>query len=374
MTFSIAAIFAAGLLTFASPCVLPLMPIYLATIAGGRSGEKAQSRRTLSLAFAFTLGLGATFITLGALAASVGKLLITHRTAITVVSGALMVLFGLRSLGLLRIALLDRDVRPGLQRVRSASSHLGAGLFGAAFALGWSPCIGPVLAAVLTYAAAHSETPWRGAGYLGVYAAGLGLPMLVLAGAAGQAGARLKPLRRALPKLEKLTGLAMAGIGLWTLGSVLAATPTATVASAGAAAECSTSVPGTNHTCALPQADNHKPSAAPDADVALAAHQGQIAGAKILEFSSRDCPVCRRMRPVVDKLVSACSELDSRLVRVDVTTAHGRALAEQHGVRGTPTFVLLDDTGTEKERLLGENTGDDLAAAVERAFGLSCSS
>jgi thiol-disulfide isomerase/thioredoxin len=92
----------------------------------------------------------------------------------------------------------------------------------------------------------------------------------------------------------------------------------------------------------------------------------------MLEFTSHDCPVCRRMRPLVEKLVTACSELDARYVRVDVTTRHGRALADRFQVRGTPTYVLLDEHGEERARLLGENSSESLADAVERAFGLSC--
>lgn len=358
MTFSIAAIFAAGLLTFASPCVLPLMPIYLATIAGS-SFARADRRRTLTVAAAFTLGLGTVFVVLGALAASVGKLLVAQRTTIGIVSALLMVLFGLRSLGVLRIGALDRDLRPGLTRVGAVSGLASAWLFGAAFALGWSPCIGPVLASVLTYAATHSATPLRGAGYLALYAAGLALPMLVLAAAAERATAWLKRFRSALPRLEQLTGVLLIGIGLWTGGQALRAQPASSPSAAPLAAACT----GESHTCALPGAVAQGAVAAP-----------QPKGARLLEFTATDCPVCRRMRPVVDKLVAACTELDAHVVRVDVATAHGRALADQLGVRGTPTIVLLDEAGLETERLLGENSGDDLAAAIERAFGLSCSS
>jgi thioredoxin-related protein len=78
------------------------------------------------------------------------------------------------------------------------------------------------------------------------------------------------------------------------------------------------------------------------------------------------------MRPVVEKLVAACTELEAKVVRVDVTTPAGRALADHHRVRGTPTFVFVDEHGVERARLLGENTGEALGAALERAFGVSC--
>ena len=241
-------------------------------------------------------------------------------------------------------------------------------MFVAAFGLGWSPCIGPVLASVLTFAASNAESPWQGAAYLGVYAAGLSLPLLVLAGAASRALAWLKRSRTAIPFLEKLTGGGLLALGAWTMISlgwsvtseparvheeraVVAPQAAASCASEGASAEG----------CALPAV--RSVSAQVDAPVQ---------GSHILEFTSHDCPVCRRMRPVLDKLTAACTELQARIVRVDVTTANGRALADRHGVRGTPTFVLFDDAGNETTRLLGERTREDVAAAVEQTFGLSC--
>jgi cytochrome c-type biogenesis protein len=359
MTFSIPAIFAAGLLTFASPCVLPLMPIYLATLAGG-SLEAARPRRTLLVAAAFSLGLASVFVALGALASSFGALLLAQRTPITIVSGALMLLFGARALGVIRVSKLERDVRPGLAHLRAVSSVSGAFLFGAAFALGWSPCIGPVLASVLSYAATHSASPASGALYLAIYAAGLALPLLLLAAGAGRATRWIKRSRAAIPRLEKVSGLALLAVGVWTLGGVLEWQPALTGGQAGAT-ECAIGS-AEGHTCALPQL------AAGAAEVQAPA----LEGAQMLEFTSNECPVCRRMRPVIEKLVATCSELDARVVRVDVSTRAGRALAERHHVRGTPTYVLLDEHGVERARLLGENTSLVLAAAVERAFGLSC--
>jgi cytochrome c-type biogenesis protein len=362
MSFSLPTIFVAGLLTFASPCVLPLIPIFLATLAGG-SLHRAHPLRAVAVASAFSLGLASVFVSLGALASSLGGFLVTYRTPITLASGALMVLFGARTLGLLRVAALERDVRPALARIGVVSSLSGAFLFGMAFALGWSPCIGPVLAAILAYAATHAHSPMRGALYLGVYAAGLALPLLLLAACAGRAAAWIKRARRAIPRLEQVTGVALVAVGVWMFYSALPpALDRAETLANSAAPSCDAQSSG--HACALPQG----PSGAPGAlDVAA-----PLAGAQMLEFTSHDCAVCRRMRPVVEKLVAACMELDARFVRVDVTTSRGRALADRYGVRGTPTYVLLDEHGVERARLLGESSSEELAAAVERAFGLSC--
>jgi cytochrome c-type biogenesis protein len=330
------------------------MPVYLATIAGGALQE-ARPRRTLLVASAFVLGLSSVFVALGALASSLGAVLTQYRGAITISSGVLMLLFGAHSLGIFRLRRLDRDVRPGLMRVQHASTLVGAFLFGAAFALGWSPCIGPVLAAVLSYAAAHGNTPAQGALYLAVYAAGLALPLLALALGAGHATHWVRRMRGAIPKLERVTGLALLGVGVWTLSAAVLDRP--------APKEQTCDIAGAGHSCALGEvrADVGEPIVLP------------AEGAQFLEFSAHDCPVCRRMRPVIEKLAATCSELDARIVRVDVNTSSGRALADRFHVHGTPTFVLLNEHGIEEIRLLGENTGEQLAAAVERAFGVSCS-
>jgi thiol:disulfide interchange protein len=212
-----------------------------------------------------------------------------------------------------------------------------------------------VLASVLTFAAAHSGTPWRGAVYLSAYAAGLALPLLALAYGASHASVWVRRLRGAIPVLERVTGLALLGVGVWTLTAALPARePVAAVSTC--------VIEGAGHTCAL----------TPEPGERGEVIELQMDRAQFLEFSARDCPVCQRMRPVIEKLAATCTELDARIVRVDVGTGTGRALADEYHVVGTPTFVLLNEHGQEELRLIGESSGAELAAAVERAFGVSC--
>ena len=370
MSLSLFAIFGAGLLTFASPCVLPLMPIYLAMVVGV-SLEQARMSRTLMAAAAFSFGLMLVFVTLGALASSLGALLSAHRAAIAAISGGLMIVFGLRGLGLLRSSLLERDVRPALTRIQTTSSVTGSFFFGGAFALGWSPCIGPVLASVLTYAAANAATPLKGAGYLAVYALGLVLPLMVLAAVAARAANLVKRIGRVVPVLEKATGALLVGLGVWTLSAVLAPIYTndnmhdlarlegEPAAGSSTATACSE---GHGHTCALPQqVARERPKAI------KAATQGRI-----VNFTADECPVCQRMKPVLDRLLMACSEIQPRFVQVDVAQSDGRALADEHAVRGTPTLLLFNEQGSEKARLLGEMSQEEMATAIEQVYGVSC--
>jgi cytochrome c-type biogenesis protein len=365
MSLSLGAIFSAGLLTFASPCVLPLIPVYLATIAGGAVGMTRAG--TVARALCFTLGLSSVFVALGALAATLGELVAEYRPFVVGASSALMILFGLRALGLLRVEALDRDARPALGRVRNVSTLAGAFLFGAAFGLGWSPCIGPVLASVLTFAATSADSPLHGAAYLAVYAAGLSAPLLLLGALTDRATAWLKACRPLVPRLERATGLALLVVGVWTGWSAVSdalAAPPPVAAAVHRAAEPSLCAAGDagHAVCGLPELDASGQHAALETKD----------GAHLLEFTSGDCPVCQRMRPVVDGVEAGCADVHDRFVQVDVTTREGRALAARHGVRGTPTLVFVGESGQEQTRLIGEQTQEELHAALQAAWGVSC--
>ncbi|MFN2427459.1 MAG: cytochrome c biogenesis protein CcdA [Candidatus Binatia bacterium] len=362
MSLSFFAIFGAGVLSFASPCVLPLIPIYLATILGG-SLTQASFARAISVAAAFATGLSVVFVTLGALASTFGAALIEHRPWIMLASGLLMLLFGLRTTGVLTIRALDVDARPALARVRTASSLAGAFVFGGAFALGWSPCMGPVLSSVLTFAAVNAQSPWVGAGYLAVYAAGFSLPLLVIAGAASTAPQLLNGMRRAIPRLERATGAALLAIGGWTLASATALlTPPVQLAASVPAEQACPADTESASGCALPAASAATGSPAAE----------RATGPRMFEFSTEHCPTCQQMKPVIDALAAGCTELSSLMQRVDVASAGGLALAQKHGVLATPTFVFVDEDGHEQARLFGATSAVAVAAAAERAFGFSC--
>jgi cytochrome c-type biogenesis protein len=165
---------AAGVLSFSSPCTLPLVPGYL----GYMSGVSSSRGRTLGAACLFVAGFALVFTSLGAAASSLGGLLLDHRALLEKVAGALIVLLGLFVFGLVRAPFLMREGRPLMQRVRPGPG--GALLLGLAFAFGWTPCIGPVLAGILTLAGAQG-TVARGVVLLLLYSLGLGLPFLAAA-------------------------------------------------------------------------------------------------------------------------------------------------------------------------------------------------
>lgn len=202
----------AGVVSFSSPCVLPLLPGYVSYVSqlGGRRSRVTSHRPGLGAAL-FVTGFAAVFVTMGLTASTVGFLLRQHLDIATRIGGVLVVVLGLAMTGLLRVPVLDREFRPGLRRFGDGPvSSFG---LGAAFAFGWTPCVGPVLATILTIAASSGEI---GAGVvlLGGYALGLGVPFLLLALALHRGRERLGWLRRHSKRIETVGGLVLTATGV----------------------------------------------------------------------------------------------------------------------------------------------------------------
>jgi cytochrome c-type biogenesis protein len=175
--------FVAGVFSFLSPCVLPLVPGYLSLMSGLSLEElsKGADRRTVSLkagasSICFVLGFSAVFTALGASASAVGALLAAHMALLSKLAGALIVVFGLHIAGVVRIPLLYYEKRAHMGAI--SSGYLGSFLMGLAFAFGWTPCIGPILATILALAATQ-ETVARGMLLLFIYSLGLGIPFIL---------------------------------------------------------------------------------------------------------------------------------------------------------------------------------------------------
>ncbi len=173
----------AGLFSFVSPCVLPLIPAYLSFITGlsieelRTTGNRSEVMRRVTInSLVFILGFSVVFILLGASASFVGQFLQSHKVILEKVAGIIIVIFGIHFTGLLRIPFLDYSRGPNLSR--RPMGLVGAFLLGVAVAFGWTPCIGPILGTILAIAAVQ-DTVWQGIGLLAVYSLGLGIPFLL---------------------------------------------------------------------------------------------------------------------------------------------------------------------------------------------------
>ncbi|HTU82748.1 MAG TPA: cytochrome c biogenesis CcdA family protein [Candidatus Acidoferrales bacterium] len=208
--------FLAGLVSFVSPCVLPLVPAYLSLLTGESledlKGETPTAARAAALthALAFVLGFSVVFVLLGLTASAVGGVLSDYRTLITQIGGVLVVVLGLQMMGLIRIPFLMMDTRSHLQHDRR--SFWTSLLVGVAFAAGWSPCIGPILAGIL--AIASQQHNGQAAVLLSSYSAGLAVPFLITAAAIGAILPLLDRIKRYLPAIEFAAGAFLIVVGL----------------------------------------------------------------------------------------------------------------------------------------------------------------
>jgi cytochrome c-type biogenesis protein len=219
--FPFFAAFLGGLLSFLSPCVLPLVPGYLSYIAGipmedAESTNKAIKRKMFTSALLFVAGFSLIFIALGASAAGISPLLKQYQGILTQIAGGLIVILGLHVFGVFKIDFLYRELRIN-HEIDDVRSVITPFILGLAFGLGWTPCIGPILAGVLVLAA-DQETIGRGMALLSLYAAGMGIPFLLAAVAMGRFQTKSKFLKRHLGLIEKIAGvfLIMTGIFIFT--------------------------------------------------------------------------------------------------------------------------------------------------------------
>jgi cytochrome c-type biogenesis protein len=212
----------AGLLSFLSPCVLPLVPSYLSFVTGMTLDdiqESADRTRVIVHSLLFVSGFSLIFIVMGATASFIGVFLIVYQDWIARVGGLLIIVLGLHLLGVLRIGPLMRERRVHLSD--KPAGYMGTVAVGAAFGAGWTPCIGPVLGGILTLAGTR-ETVWSGVGLLSVYSLGLAIPFLLAALALDRFLATFRRFRAWIPWMERAAGALLILLGLMLITGAFA--------------------------------------------------------------------------------------------------------------------------------------------------------
>ena len=203
----------AGLLSFLSPCVLPIVPPYLAYMTGVKVSALRERQRSAVLpALFFVLGLSTVFLLMGYAASAFGRAFLQYQPMLVTVSGIFVILLGLHFLHVFRIPLLDREAR--IEAGDKGGTALGAYLLGLAFAFGWTPCIGPQLSMILTLAATE---PGRGTTLLGIYALGLGIPFLLSAIFIERSIGLMNRLKRHMGLIERASGVLLIAVGVLLL-------------------------------------------------------------------------------------------------------------------------------------------------------------
>jgi cytochrome c-type biogenesis protein len=207
----------AGIVSFLSPCVLPIVPPYLAYMSGVSlqdlgSGATARNKALLPALF-FVLGLSTVFLLLGFTASAIGTMFLQYQGWFNTIAGVLVMIFGAHFVGVYRIGFLDREAR--IDAGDRGGSAFGAYVLGLAFAFGWTPCIGPQLGAILSLAASEASVA-RGTALLAVYAMGLGVPFLLVAAYLPRLGGVMGWIKRHMEQIERVMGLL-----LWTVGLLM---------------------------------------------------------------------------------------------------------------------------------------------------------
>ena len=202
----------AGLLSFLSPCVLPIVPPYLAYMTGvGVGGLKSGERSAVLPALFFVLGLSTVFLVMGFAASAFGRAFLQYQEVLAKVAGVMVIVMGLHFLHVFRIPILDHEAR--LEAGRQDGGAFGAYILGLAFAFGWTPCIGPQLGMILSLAATGGELS-RGTGLLAVYALGLGIPFLLSAIFINRAIGVMNRIKPWLKTIERAMGLLLILVGV----------------------------------------------------------------------------------------------------------------------------------------------------------------
>lgn len=342
MKFDLISIWIAGIATVFTPCVLPLIPIYLSVLLETQlspiEGRSIKTRLiVLSNVLAFSVGFIIIFSLMGLSSSLVGSYLVKNKAYLSIVGGIIIFLLGLKFIGWLNIPFLDREIRYH-GKFKTKSSLITAFLLGVVFALGWTPCVGPILGAVLTYTAAQTVNLWEGAFYLAIYGFGFATPLFLFSLFSSSITKFIKSFSDYLPKIERIIGVLIIGSGIYLIYS-------------------SFSIPS-------PIVDGKfkitvedlKNSSYHSSNLMKTSPGASSLMPRMVEFYSPSCSICRQMIPILNVLKRECSSKGVEIIQIDITNPSNKPLLSKYGIRAIPTFVFLDKDGKEVSRLIGYQT------------------
>lgn len=341
MNFSWFGLFGAGLATFVSPCVLPLVPILVASWATAGSSRFS---RVLSTAW-FSVGFTAAFVSLGVGAAAVSARLETLKPVLLLGGAFIVGIFGLRMMKVISLSWLERSFQlPDFsQKVPRGLSGL---VFGLVFGLGWTPCVGPILGAVLTYVASQQSSPLRGAMMLFVFAQGISLPLIAVAAGFDRMKPLLGKVRSWLPRIEYATGFGLVLFALFLFNA-------ARFSSGEQTADGSVAATDQHHQ--VVRLGEKSP--------------GQV---RMVFFYSDHCSICHAMESYLGGFEKECESQAFRFSKVNVDKSENGLAAAKYNIRAVPTVAVLGADGKELIHLVGYQTEGRLREAAKVTAGLLC--
>lgn len=343
MSFTYGAVFLAGLATFLSPCVLPLIPVLTASLLGSDANNRWG--RLLSTVW-FGLGFTLAFVLAGMGLSAALSISPYAKVVFIVLSAIILGFFGLKMAGVLdkenRISIFTRSFQlPAFKKKLPFGMH--GIFFGGAFGLSWTPCVGPILGGVLTYVASQERPFGEGVLLLTSFSSGIVLPLLIFASASDYFLPKLRNLSRFTPKIESLAGFGLILLSVYMLNQAYMSIPL------------------------------HAETAETDLPKVADASEKTSQTARMLFFYSDSCPFCRAMEEYLPEFEAECVSDTFRFKRVNVGRRSGAALAARFNVRVVPTISVLNANGQEIMRLVGYQSEARLREAARAVVSVACS-
>jgi cytochrome c-type biogenesis protein len=322
-------IYLSGILSFLSPCILPIIPVYFSILSG--------TGKLIYKALLFCFGFCLVFALMGGGAGSLGSFIQINRAAVNIAAGTIILLLGLKFLNVIQIPILDRSYSISTEKFKTRFELLNAFIIGLLFAVTWSPCIGAVLGGILTYVSASGSGAVDGAIKLFIYGIGISTPLILCVFFYQRILTFYKNSPYFFDMVKKLLGFILLIFALNLFYHVV------TVAK-----------------------NNQKQSSV--TDKVMTPEKLPL----FVSFVSASCEDCETMKPIIEQLNKSCGGkiVDFRTVNLD--NSEYDYLAFEKGIFGTPTYILTNDKGLEKHRLFGIQKIEDLNVALEKLTNKKC--
>ncbi|MCX7943057.1 MAG: sulfite exporter TauE/SafE family protein [Deltaproteobacteria bacterium] len=336
MDIGLLAVFFGGIATVFTPCIFPILPVYLAIFSKSATGYYTSSSNLLFQTIYFGIGFSTLFILMGLGAAALSSFIAANKSFITVIGSVLIILMGLIYSGILKIDLLMREYRIFGKKVEAIENRFTSFVLGILFASSWSPCAGPILGAVLTYVALKSTNIFIGALYMLVYSIGVIAPFIVLSLFVDRLLPKVRQLNRFLPSIQKIGGLLLVFGGLVLLYSELPY------------------LKATFSNKTYDMVKENKITQIP----------------RVLFVFSKNCPECRSLKLLIPTIKNDCKDMQIQIDEVYIEDEP--ELKRRLRINLFPTIILFDKHGNEVKRIFGYQGLPDLRVAAASLINREC--
>lgn len=326
-------IYFAGILSFFSPCILPIIPVYFSILV---QDKDTTAKKILPHGLLFCLGFCIIFSLLGLGAGKISSLMVDHRAFLSLIAGLIVLIISLKMLEIINIPILDRSYSFNINRIRTRFTFLNSLVFGVLFAITWSPCIGPVMGGILTYISARTINPFSGAVQLFLFGLGISTPLIISTIFFGKLSMFARNNKYFIIILQKALGILLVIFSINLFGTVI------TMA--------------------------ERPNIITGSDKIVTPDKLPL----FISMITTDCESCEEMKPTIKKLIDSCNGKNIEFRTIDTENPEHSYIVSRLGMIGTPTYILIDKAGKEVHRFIGYNKLKDLDEGILKLTGKRC--